>query len=114
LHPADDLYADPAYDLFHGASTLIVIFAHHTGFHPNEDCCLAAENLLLAAAAEGLATCPIGCVRPWLNAPDTRRALGLRDDYTAVFPVVVGYAQGESTAMPRHEPEILTWVGELK
>jgi nitroreductase len=113
LHQTDDLYADPDHDLFHGAGTLIVIFARRGDYHPAEDCCLAAENLLLAAAAENLTTCPIGCVRPWLNSLAGRRALGHADDWQAVFPVVVGYAQGETPAVPRHEPEILTWVGEL-
>ena len=114
LHPADDLYADPDYDLFHGAGTLIVIFTRYDGFHPAEDCCLAAENLLLAATAEGLATCPIGCVRPWLNSPEGRRVLGLADDWHAVFPLVVGYPHGEPPPVPRLAPEILTWLAELK
>src|SRR5690606_12554883 len=38
LHPRTELYASPTYDLFHGANTLIVIYAMSGRLHPNEDC----------------------------------------------------------------------------
>ena len=37
-----------------GANTLIVIYATHGRLNPNEDCCLAAENLMPAAYEMGL------------------------------------------------------------
>jgi hypothetical protein len=55
LHSRSELYEDSSYDLFHGASTLIVIYATAGRLNPNEDCCLAAENLMLAAYGMGLA-----------------------------------------------------------
>jgi hypothetical protein len=64
LHSRTEKYENPSYDLFHGADTLIVVYAKMGRLNPNEDCCLAAQNLMLAAHAFGLGTCAIGFARP--------------------------------------------------
>ena len=109
VHSRAELYEDPSYDLFHGADTLIVIYAATGRLHPNEDCCLAAENLMLAAYGLGLGTCPIGYARPWFDLPEVKRELDVPDHYTAVFPVVVGYPASFTTAPPRDEPNVVSW-----
>ncbi len=112
LHSRAELYENPDYDLFHGADTLIVIYATWGRLHPNEDCCLAAENLLLAAHGLGLGTCPIGYARPWLDLPEIKRELGVPEQYQAVFPLVVGYPAGPTEPTPRDEPNIVSWKWE--
>jgi len=112
LHSRSELYENPGYDVFHGADTLIVIYATAGRLNPNEDCCLAAENLMLAAHALGLGTCPIGFARPWLNLPETKRELGVPGEYTAVFPVVVGYPAGPTEPTPRAAPNVVSWKWE--
>lgn len=109
LHPRGELYGNPSYDVFHGANTLIVIYSTRGRLNPNEDCCLAAENLMLAAYGLKLGTCPIGFVRPWLDQLATKRELDVPENYTAVFPVVVGYPAGLTDPMPRDEPKIVSW-----
>jgi nitroreductase len=104
-----DYYAREEHDVFHGADTLIVIYATHGREHPEEDCCLAAQNLMLAAHGLGLGTCPVGFVRSWLNRPEIKRELGVPDDYTAVFPVVLGYPASQPHTPPRRPPEIVSW-----
>jgi nitroreductase len=37
LHSRSELYEDPGYDVFHGADTVIVIYATRGHLHPNED-----------------------------------------------------------------------------
>jgi nitroreductase len=100
---------DPNYDVFHGAGTLVVVCAAAGGWHTNEDCCLAAQNLMLAAHGLGLATCPIGFAREALGEPDTRRELGIQADQRVVMPIVVGFPSGHPAATPRREPRILAW-----
>ena len=112
LHSRSELYENPEYDVFHGADTLVVIYATAGRLHPNEDCCLAAQNLMLAAHALGLGTCPIGFARPWLNLPEVKRELGVSEEYTAVFPVVVGYPTGPTEPTPRAAPNVLSWKWE--
>jgi len=109
LHTRSEQYAKPEYDVFYGAETLIVIFATQTRFNPAEDCCLAAQNLMLAAHGLGLGSCPLGFLRPWLNLPDTKRELEVPDTYTAVFPVVIGHPAITPEPVHKREPTIVCW-----
>lgn len=109
LHSRSQLYASGGFDIFHGATTLIVIYAVRSRLNPTEDCCLAAENLMLAAHAMKLGTCPIGFARPWLDLPETKRELGVPEHLTAVFPIVVGYPAGETPSPGREDPVIVSW-----
>lgn len=104
-----DQLSDPDFHVFYAAGTLIIICARKGGRQAEEDCSLAAQNLMLAAHGLGLGTCPIGFARPWLNLDGTRRELGLPSGYTAVFPVTVGFPRGKTAPVARHEPEILFW-----
>lgn len=103
------LVENPDFNLFYNATTLIIIYARTEGLNPEEDCCLAAENLMLAAHAMGLGTCPIGLARPWLGRQEVKAAMGVPEGYTPVFPVIVGHPRGETAAVPRRAPEILFW-----
>jgi nitroreductase len=104
-----DMIADPDYHVFHQAGTLITICSRPGTHNGKEDCCLAAQNLMLAAHAMGLGTCPIGFARPWLNQARIKRSLSIPEDYVPVFPVVVGYPGGETPPVERRAPEILFW-----
>jgi nitroreductase len=100
---------DPAFNVFYDASTLIVLCAAPTGEQANEDCCLAAQTLMLAAHGLGLATCPIGFAREALNEPEFRRELSIPADHSAVFPLIVGYPRERPPATERRAPRILAW-----
>ena len=104
-----DMLASPDYHVFHRAGTLIIICARPGAHNGEEDCSLAAQNLMLAAHAMGLGTCPIGFARPWLNRAKSKRELAIPATYKMVFPVIVGYPKGETAAVARKEPEVLLW-----
>ena len=104
-----DMLANPDYHVFHRAGTLIIICARSDAHNGEEDCSLAAQNLMLAAHAMGMGTCPIGFARPWLNLTKGKRELAIPATYRAVFPVIVGYPKGETATVARKEPEILLW-----
>jgi nitroreductase len=84
-----ELMSEPDYDVFHGAGTLITIYATAPGGVP--DCYLAGENLMLAAHAVGLGTCPIGLALPLLNLHDVKDQLGVDQSFVAALPIVVGH-----------------------
>jgi nitroreductase len=109
LHQMADELSRPTHNVFHDASTLIVIFAKPARFDPVEDCCFAAQNLMLAAHGLGLGSCPIGFVRAWLNLTDIKNELGVPARYTAVVPIVVGWPAGATPPVSRREPEIVCW-----
>lgn len=105
-----DMISTPDYHVFHRAGTLIIICARPDAHNGEEDCSLAAQNLMLAACSMGLGTCPIGFARPWLNQARIKRSLGIPDDYVPVFPVVVGYPCGKMPPVQRRAPEIFVWL----
>ena len=74
------------------------------------DCWLAAENLLLAACAQGFGTCVIGFAVSTLNTPEWKAELKIPAGMTAVAPVIVGVAAGETPPVTRKLAEILTWI----
>jgi nitroreductase len=105
----ESISADPNFNIFYNTGTLIVICAKPVGLHPEWDCCLAAQNLMLEACELGLGTCPIGFAWPLLNEPDVRPELNITDGYVPVLPIIVGYPTHATRLTPRNRPEILCW-----
>lgn len=103
------MFTDPNFNIFYDANTLIVICARPIGAFVTADCWLAAENLMLAATALGLATCPIGFAQLALGDPAIKAELGIPADVTPVVPIIVGVAASEAPPTSRREPEILSW-----
>jgi len=101
---------DPAFHIFYHAPVLVVISAVAQGPWIVEDCALAAENLMLAAAARRLGTCWIGFAQGYLNTAEGKKALGLPAAWVTVAPIIVGHPKALPAPVPRKEPEI-RWVG---
>ena len=106
-HP--DPLADPSFNIFYDAGTLIVICAKPTGQFAVADCWLAAENLMLAAYGSGLGSCPIGFAVAMLNDPEVKATLGIPPEVTPIAPIIVGVPSGESSPTSRKEPDIISW-----
>jgi len=104
------LLADPAFNIFYDAGTLIVICRAADTPFAEADCWLAAQNLMLAATAKGLATCPIGFAVKALNEPDVKRELGIPDEGAAVAPIIVGTPRAQPAAVSRKAPQVLRWL----
>lgn len=109
-HDRPAMLDDPAFNIFYDAGTLIVICRRQGGPFADADCWLAAENLMLAAAAKGLGSCCIGFAVSVLNTAEVKRELHIPADGAAVAPIILGYARGSVPAVPRKAPEILAWV----
>lgn len=103
------LLANPAYNVFYDAGTLILVCSRTSTAQAQEDCCLAAQNLMLAAHAFGLGTCPIGYARAAFNEPEARREFGIPETATVVMPIVVGYTRLHPDPTPRREPQVWSW-----
>lgn len=100
------MVAEPGYSVFHGASTLIVIYATSPGGVP--DCFLAAQNLMLGAWALGLGTCPIGLATPLFNREAIKKELDIPPNWLAALPIAVGHPAGDVAPTPRRPP-VVTW-----
>ena len=99
----------PPDDFFHGAAALIIIYGKSMGPFVVADCWLAAENLMLAACANGLGTCVIGLAVSVLNRVEWKKEFGVADDMTAIAPIIVGIPSGFTKPVRRKEPQILLW-----
>lgn len=113
LAPASPLYhfrdrlADPDFNIFYNASTLITICATSSDRGAAQDCCLAAQNMMLAAHGHGLGTCWIGFAQPWLADVAGRHALGIPTSHTPVAPIIVGFPAHAVPPVARREPDIV-------
>ena len=102
-------FSRPEFNVFYNAGTLIIICARTANPFASADCWLAAENLMLAAHAQGLGTCVIGCAVAALNEPELKSELGIPEEQTAFAPIIVGTPAGEGSPSPRKPPEIIGW-----
>jgi nitroreductase len=99
--------SDPAYHVFHDAPALTAICARGDDPFATIDCCLAGQNLMLAAHGMGLASCWIGLAQGWLNQEPVKDELGIPRDWTVVAPIVVGHPRGPAPPAPqRRAPEV--------
>ncbi|HZZ79740.1 MAG TPA: nitroreductase [Gemmataceae bacterium] len=104
-----EMLSDRAFNIFYNAGTLIVVFAKPVGAHPDWDCCLASQNLMLAAHDMGLATCPIGFAWSLFESNDVKEELGIPAEYRPILPIIVGYPKQPPPPVSRKEPEIHCW-----
>jgi nitroreductase len=98
--------ADPNFHVFYKAPTLIIISAKKNAPWGEEDCALAAQNLMLGAVASGLGTCWIGLCQPFLDTSEGRALVGLGDDETPVAPIALGRPASPAEGVLRKPPQI--------
>lgn len=101
--------SNPDFNIFYNAGTLLIIYSKPLNNAPNEDCCLAAQNVMLSAHELGLGSCWIGFARDFLNRDDIKKELGVPNEYNAVAPLIIGYPKGKMPVVQKGSPEILFW-----
>jgi nitroreductase len=97
------------FDILYGAPALIVISSATQSHWAVENCCLAAQNLMLAARAAGLGTCWIGFAQIWLGTPEGKATIGIPQSCLPIAPIIVGHPQSEPPPVPRKAPTVV-WV----
>ena len=107
---AQHLLDQPGFTVLYHAPALVVVLATSPTAQANEDCCLAAENLMLAARDREIGSCWIGFARPWLDLPETKKELGIPEHFRAVAPIVLGIPKTWPESHGRKKPQI-HWVG---
>lgn len=106
-----DMVSRPNYNLFYNAPLLIMIFADTSGFMPQVDCSLAAENMMLAAWSLGLGSCYIGLAQPLERVTSMMKELGVSEKYRLVSSLIFGFPAGGELKIPeRNRGVILRWI----
>lgn len=97
----------PGFELFHRAPAVIVIYATNAG--AVAECFLAAQNLMLAAWAMGLGTCPVGLARPLFELERVKVELKIPPSWSHALAIAVGHPSGETAPTPRRAALVVTW-----
>lgn len=105
-----DALKNPEFNIFHDASTLVVVCANKGNRYAAADCWTAAENLMLAARGMELGSCVIGMALLALNTEEKKSELGISKFYEAIAPIVVGFTREKPVISQRKRPFILSWV----
>ncbi|OJW57054.1 MAG: nitroreductase [Sphingomonadales bacterium 63-6] len=98
------------FHIFYHAPALVLISATQDDNWSHLDCALAAENLMLAAAAEGLGSCWIGFAQGWLNTPEGKAFLSLPPSHVPIAPIILGRPLHGVPPVARNRPDI-RWIG---
>jgi nitroreductase len=106
---ARKVLAPPDFNMFHHAPALVIVMARSHVPQAIEDCCLAAESLMLAGRDEGIGSCWIGFARPWLNLPSTKHEFGVPAGYEMVAPIVLGHPKAWPETHGR-KPADIFWL----
>lgn len=106
LAGARDHLAAVDFNIFYNAPVLITVCATEGDAMAVKDCCLAAQNLMLAARERGLGTCWIGFAENWLNTPEGKGALGISEHCTVVAPIILGHARAFPDATSRRPAQV--------
>lgn len=106
--PMREHLEDPHFHIFYHAPALVLISARDVDW-AWEDSALAAENLMLAACAEGLGTCWIGFAQRWLETEEGKRTVSLPEGYIPVAPIIVGVPREPTAPVPR-KPAVVHWL----
>jgi len=107
--PFREFLSSAKFSIFYNAPVLILICGTEDDRFVDHDCCLAAQNLMLAAQASGLGTCWVGFAEAWLNRPEAKAELRLPPHYKPIAPIILGHPRAQPPAPPRHRPDI-AWI----
>lgn len=108
-HGLHENMENPDFHVFYHAPALIVISAKGEGWAA-EHAALAAENLMLAAHAQGLGSCWIGFAQRWLETAEGQRVIDVPEGFLPVAPIIIGHPARTMPPVPR-TPAGLRWIG---
>jgi len=97
------------FNIFYNAPVLVIVLGSSEGFTTDYDCCLCAENMMLAAHAMGIGSCWIGTACFIQDNPELLDELGIPDGYKIIAPIVFGYAKEDLPVTPRKDP-LVVWL----
>jgi nitroreductase len=98
--------SNPDYHLFYGAPSLVLIYGNQNAFTYNNDCSMAALNLMLAAREKDIGSCWIGFARAYCGTPEFKEELQVPPEYQLVAPVILGYPAETPGQGSRKEIEV--------
>jgi nitroreductase len=87
----EKLLRNPEFNIFHNASTLVVIYGNSESYWHIYDCSMVALNLSLLAEEEGLGSCWIGEAHNIFADPAVKKDIGIPDNYQLAAALILGH-----------------------
>lgn len=100
-------------DPFYGAPVVLVVLANKAAPTYLYDGSLVMGNLMLAAHAEGLASCWIHRAKEEFESEEGKailKELGIEGDYEGIGHCILGYADGEPKPAAPRKPDYVHYV----
>jgi nitroreductase len=102
------------FSIFYHAPRVIIIIGKKTAFSPENDCAMAAQNMMLAAWSMEIGSCWIGMMRVLDKDKWFRETFEVPDNYTIIAPIALGYFDEKNIpVIERNPPEILNFPKEV-
>jgi len=97
---------------FYNAPTVLTLFAPKNFLYTVADCCVAAQNIMLAAHSLGVGSCMVGRAKDTFASELGQRLQkewSIDENYEATFHVLLGYSSDTKhpTAKPRKDGRII-------
>jgi len=102
-------YADPDFQMFYHAPTVIFIFGEKDNSWAQVDCGIAVENIALAAEGLGVGSVILGLPKPAFSgskAEELKKKLQCPDGYDFVIAVSLGFSTDDKDAHEKHAEKI--------
>ncbi len=103
------LMANPKFNVFYNAPTLVLIYGDTGALTFRYDCSLAAHNLMLAAWDRGIGSCWIGFAHFVCDTPELKEEFNVPKDHELVASIILGYPETVPSKGKRREPHIVSW-----
>jgi nitroreductase/NAD-dependent dihydropyrimidine dehydrogenase PreA subunit len=102
---------DAGYDaMLRGAPAVVVASAPKEDLNGTVNLTLALSYLELAAPSMGLGTCWAGLLKgALLGWPPLQKAIGLPENHTHFYPMMLGYPKARYFRLPERKPPKITW-----
>ncbi len=92
------------------APTLVIASAPSANLNGLVDASIALSYLELAALPLGVGTCWAGLLRgAMLNTPGMPQEMGLKEDHTWYYPMMIGYPKFKYHRLPERKPPVITF-----
>ena len=98
------------FSIFYHAPCVIMILGRVDAFFYQNDCAMAAQNIMLAASSMGIGSCWVGMMATLDKDKWFREKFQVPDNYKVVAPLALGYFENKDIpVIERRSPEILKY-----
>lgn len=101
------------FNIFYKAPCVIIILGNVDAFSYQNDCAMAAQNLMLMASSIGLGSCWVGMMNVLNKDEWFRKKFQVPSNYATVAPIALGYFENKNIPIiERRAPEVLKNFGD--